>query len=238
MKEDLTSKRSIPIGMVAGVCAVVVAVGGGITFWISSQPATEKPTVNPTTLPTASPLPVPSPMESPAVTLPVTPPSPSQLPVSQPSPQASTPPVLPIQTNVALYWVRPTGEDFELVPMEVLVQDTKDSEVVLATAFNRLLTGAPESNTFSSIPQGTKLLNLAVKDDGVYLNLSREFTSGGGSASMISRVGQVIYTATSLQSDAKVWLYVEDEPLELLGGEGLEVPQPTTRENFLQEFQF
>lgn len=238
MKEDLRSKRSIPIGMVAGVCAVVVAVGGGITFWISSQSATEKTTVNPTTLPTASPLPVPSPMESPTVTLPITPPSPVQSPVSQPSPQPSTSPVLPIQTNVALYWVRDTGGNFELVPMEVLVQDTQDSEVVLTTAFNRLLTGDPESNTFSSIPPGTKLLNIAVKDDEVHLNLSREFTSGGGSASMISRVGQVVYTATSLQSNAKVWLYVEDEPLELLGGEGLEVPQPTTRENFLKEFQF
>ena len=170
--------------------------------------------------------------------LPTTPPSPVES-LSPVSPEPSTPSAAPtIQTNAALYWVRDTGEDFELVPMEVLVRDTKDPEVVLATAFNRLLSGSPETNTFTSIPEGTQLLNIAVEDDGIYLNLSKDFTTGGGSSSMISRVGQVIYTATSLESDAKVWLYVEGEPLELLGGEGLEVPQPTTRDNFIQEFQF
>lgn len=236
MKEDLKTNPSIPIGIVAGVCAAVVAVGGGIAFWINSQSSTdEKSTLPPTTLPTTPPPPLPSPIESPTVTLPTTPPS----PIQSPSPEPSTPSAAqPIQTNAALYWVRDTGEDFELVPMEVLVRDTKDPEVVLATAFNRLLIGSVETDTFSSIPEGTQLLNIAVEDDGIYLNLSKEFTSGGGSASMISRVGQVVYTATSLESNAKVWLYVDGEPLELLGGEGLEVPQPTTRDNFLQEFQF
>ena len=247
MKNNSRQDRIIPIGIVAGICAAIVAVGGGITYWINSQSSTdEKPAIPSTTLPTTP----PSPIESPTATLPTTPPSsvesPSPVPsaspispVSPPSPVPSTPPaVQPIQTNAALYWVRDTGSDFELVPMDVLVRDTKEPEVVLATAFNRLLNGAPETNAFSSIPEGTQLLNIAVEDDGIYLNLSKEFTTGGGSASMISRVGQVVYTATSLESNANVWLYVDGQPLELLGGEGLEVPQPTTRENFLQEFQF
>jgi len=44
--------------------------------------------------------------------------------------------------------------------------------------------------------------------------------------SMSSRVAQVLYTATSLQPNAKVWIDIEGKPLEVLGGEGLLLEQP------------
>jgi len=49
---------------------------------------------------------------------------------------------------------------------------------------------------------------------------------------MSSRVAQVLYTATSLQPNAKVWIDIEGKPLEVLGGEGLLLEQPLTRESF------
>jgi spore germination protein GerM len=68
------------------------------------------------------------------------------------------------------------------------------------------------------------------------VNLSENFTTGGGSSSMMGRVGQVVYTATSLNPQAKVYIDVNGKPLEVLGGEGVEIPQPLTRESFQKNY--
>jgi spore germination protein GerM len=49
-------------------------------------------------------------------------------------------------------------------------------------------------------------------------------------------VGQVLYTATSIDPNAKVWLSVGGKPLDTLGGEGLLLEQPMTRDRFKQDF--
>jgi spore germination protein GerM len=118
------------------------------------------------------------------------------------------------------------------------VRAADEPQSILKGAMQQLLQGAntSDSETFSTIPRQTALLGLRVESDGVHVNLSQEYTSGGGSASMKGRLAQVIYTATSLDPNTSVWIDVEGKPLEVLGGEGVTVSQPMTRQEFDQNF--
>ena len=149
--------------------------------------------------------------------------------------QNSPPSATTQSTTASIYLLKDTGRNLELVPLPIEV-DTDQPNTVLTTAFNSLLTGIDGGTASSTIPEGTKLRSVKILDDGIHVDLSQEFTTGGGSASMSSRLAQVIYTATSLQPKAKVWIDVEGKPLEVLGGEGLLLEQPLTRQSFKENF--
>jgi spore germination protein GerM len=140
------------------------------------------------------------------------------------------------QNTPQAYWIKDTGNSLELVSTPVQIKSLGSSEEGLTLALKTVLESPVDPEVSSTIPLGTTLLSLEKKSDGIHLNLSQEFTTGGGSASMTGRLGQILYTATSLDPDAPVWLSVEGEPLEYLGGEGLEIPQPMTRDLYDQEF--
>jgi spore germination protein GerM len=53
---------------------------------------------------------------------------------------------------------------------------------------------------------------------------------------MNGRIVQLLYTATSLNPSANLFLSIDGKPLEDLGGEGLEIPQPLRRQDFSLEF--
>lgn len=256
--------RRVPTALIASICGLAVATGGGIAWWAANR----SPVVADTQ--SSAPPPAlalsPSPADSPAVIIPVPPPTPVQTPQAQvpqarvsqvQTPQAQTPQAQtaqtlppqnvapkspqpqPVQTaskTVPVYWVKNTGEKFAVVPTQVALKEVGKPDTTLEVAFNNLLAGPKDATVSSEIPQGTKLRSLSVKNDSVYVDLSAEFTSGGGSSSMTGRLGQVVYTATSLKPDAKVWISVEGKPLEVLGGEGLEVSQPSTRQTFDKNF--
>jgi spore germination protein GerM len=135
-----------------------------------------------------------------------------------------------------VYWLDVAGNRFELIPSNVQIEQASDPDQALTTAFEELLQGPEGDAKFSEIPAGTELLALSVESDGVHVDLSNSFTVGGGTASMTGRLAQVVYTATSLDPDTTVWLSVDGEPLDLLGGEGLIIDQPMTRDGFEQNF--
>ncbi|MEC4985996.1 MAG: GerMN domain-containing protein [Oscillatoria sp. PMC 1068.18] len=135
-----------------------------------------------------------------------------------------------------VYWISTTSDDIEVVANAITIENTAQPEQILESAFKRLLAGPSEETFSTTIPDGTTLRSLTLENDGVHVNLSEEFTTGGGTASMTGRVAQVIYTATSLDANAPVWIEVEGKTLEVLGGEGLLLDQPLTRKSFEKDF--
>ncbi|MGK7912577.1 MAG: GerMN domain-containing protein [Synechococcus sp.] len=210
---------------------IAAAIVGGSTAWLVSSPpppsqSTENRPPNPEEQPTAE-----------------------QVPQLEPSRQIGMAFELSVEEDVEIsqpkvYWLQFEGDRIRLVPSDQPVQEGSE-EAVLTALMNQLLqgpsgTGETESSTgVSAIPDGTQLLALAVEGDGVHINVSQEFAYGGGSASMIMRVAQILYTATSINPDTPVFLEVAGQPIDAdhpLGGEGLILEQPTSREQFADAF--
>lgn len=164
---------------------------------------------------------------------------------NQPNPQASVPASInqvtqspsatrAVDGQLAVYWIESSKNKLIAVPIAVKAKSNDDA---ISSAINMLITEKPpETELYSAIPESTKVLSSTSKNKEIRIDLSKDFTKGGGSASMQGRIIQVLYTATTLEPDAKVYLSVEGKPLKYIGGEGLEVPQPMTRKDFALEF--
>lgn len=161
--------------------------------------------------------------------------TPTPPPITQTTPPEAPEPITEEKT-VEISWLNPTNNRIELVSKTLNFQKSAKSERILATAFEQLLAGPTDSDYTTAIPEGTKLLGLKITPEGIHVNLSSEFVRGGGSASMSSRLAQVIYTATSSGRSDRVWISVEGKPLKNLGEEGIIVSQPMTRKDFKDNF--
>ena len=171
-----------------------------------------------------------------------TPPEVSQTssPTASPTPtETASPPSSPTveEAQLAVYWLQYNDEKLDLYPAQVTLDGVGTSPTEqLTAAMERLLQGPANADMTTTIPDGTQLNTLKVEEDGVYVDLTQEFTTGGGSTSMQGRLAQIVYTASSLAPQDGIWISIDGEPLKVLGGEGLEISQPITRQEFKKEF--
>lgn len=86
---------------------------------------------------------------------------------------------------------------------------------------------ANEDGRSTAIPAGTTVRDVVVADRTATVDLSREFASGGGSASMQARVAQVVYTLTQWSFVGRVTFEIDGEPVEAIGGEGVQAHEVT-----------
>jgi spore germination protein GerM len=217
--QDQSPKRQIPIGIVAGVSVFLLTTGSAVAWWMTKQAPPDAAQTTQRSEPTAPP---PAPLSPQPLTSPTAPKQ--KLNPADPSSAEKEPEV---------YWVKPSEKAIALAPSPV---PAKNPNSALEEAMQQLLAGPANPTETTTIPTGTKLRSVTQKADGIHIDLSNEFKSGGGTTSMTGRVGQIIYTATSVDPKAAVWISVEGQPLETLGGEGLVLEQPMTRDRFKQDF--
>lgn len=102
-----------------------------------------------------------------------------------------------------------------------------------SAALEALLAGPrPAEDLDTSVPDGTQLLGLTIDDGIATVDLTSEFESGGGSASMQMRLAQVVYTITQFPTVEGVLFSLDGEPIDVLGGEGVIIDHPLTRKDY------
>lgn len=135
----------------------------------------------------------------------------------------------PAQAALGVYLVR----DEQVSPVRRHVPHTAG---VARAALEQLLAGPSAAEADAGygtlVPDGTELLDVAVADGVATVDLSQEFTSGGGSLSMQLRVAQVVYTLTRFPTVERVAFRIEGEPVAAIGGEGIVVSPAVGRGAF------
>ncbi len=195
------------------------------------------PSVPPTAAPSIDP--------GPSDATPSIPPSPSGSPSASPSKPASTPPSTPpsatpspstpVETMVVrAYYVLDGAPGVEgLVPT---LRTVPKSAGVARAAMTALLdprsTLDDYSQLSSAIPVGTRVLGLSIKDGVATVDLSSQFESGGGSASGMYRLGQVVFTLTQFPTVRAVLFKVEGRTVTTFGSEGIVLDGPQARRDF------
>ena len=129
--------------------------------------------------------------------------------------------------NSIVYFVKSQETTFTLEGVRRRF-DADTSEKRLEAALRALIEGVNEAGLSSAFPPGTEVRGLELTGDTVTVDLSDEFTQGGGTASMLGRLNQLFYTLTQPTNVSSVSLLIEGESVEALGGEGILVPQPWT----------
>ena len=82
-----------------------------------------------------------------------------------------------------------------------------------------------EKGIYTEIPEGTEILSIKELPDKAIINLSSAFETGGGTDSLYKRLYQLIKTARR-NSEVPVYLYIEGERADVVGGEGIMLSQP------------
>jgi hypothetical protein len=151
-------------------------------------------------------------------------------------PQGSAPPPAVAKRRPATLYLVRIDDDGTIVRQEVNRQ-IPASDQPLTDAINALLSGPTEDelrrHLLSLVPQGTRLLSAQVRGSTAYLNFNEAFMYNHyGIEGYAGQLKQVVYTATAFPSVQDVQILIEGEKHDYLGGEGVYIGRPLSRNSF------
>lgn len=82
-----------------------------------------------------------------------------------------------------------------------------------------------QRGVYTEVPSGSEIINISEQKDKVIINLNSAFVNGGGTDSLYKRLYQLIKTAR-LNSNLPVYLYIDNQRADVVGGEGIMLTQP------------
>jgi germination protein M len=162
---------------------------------------------------------------------------------SPPTGPSDAPPATPSGSSTGTMIVRAyfvLGGEPGTIGLVPVLREVPKTTAVATTAMKSLLAGptAKESgdrSITSAIPTGTRLLGLTIKNGVATVDLSTEFDSGGGAASMQYRLAEVVYTLTQFGTVKSVVFQIEGETVTVFGGEGIVLDGPQARADYYNQ---
>lgn len=134
------------------------------------------------------------------------------------------------QTEITVYFPDANAEKLIAVKRQIPANDNK-----YVNAINELITGpANDSEGFTIMPKGTKVLSVNVNNNIATVDFSKEFQNNftGGSTGEIMLIGSIVDTLTNFKEIKSVCFTLEGQPLDILGGH-LDLTEPVSRMNDL-----
>ncbi len=136
----------------------------------------------------------------------------------------------PEKTKSDIYFVKLQGTSEVYIPVqkefEEAANETEQFEAVIKTLLEGPATVGKFQGLYTEIPEATKLISVKEKNNAYIINLSDDFEYGGGTESISTRFMQLVLTATNASRGKDVYLQINGQTVEMLGGEGMMIKQP------------
>ncbi len=84
-----------------------------------------------------------------------------------------------------------------------------------------------QRGVYTEVPASSEVINITEQPDKIIVNLNSSFVMGGGTESLYKRLYQLIKTV-NLNSKIPVYLYIDGQRADVVGGEGIMLSQPLT----------